>query len=75
MITEPNSTPEQRAAQVRSFRLSMISGVVFAIAFLAIGLIDVMRARATYGYVNIALAVLWLPIAWMNLSRLRKLSA
>lgn len=75
MITGPDLTPEQRARQLRSYRLSAISGVVFAIAFMAIGLIDVMRARASYGYINIALAALWFPVAWMNWSRLRKLSA
>lgn len=74
MITGPDLTAEQRAKLARSYRLSAISGVVFAVAFMVIGLVEVLRARGAAGYINIGLSILWLLVVWMNWSRLRKFS-
>jgi hypothetical protein len=38
-----------------------------------IGIGNFVEDRVFYGYFNIVLAALWLPAAWMNWSRLRKL--
>ena len=74
MITGPDLTAEQRAKLARSYRLSAISGVVFAVAFMIIGLVEVLLDRGTARYVTIGLSLLWLILSWVNWSRFRKFS-
>lgn len=73
MITGRDTTPEERRRYARSFHFNAVSGTIFAVIFIAIGVIDIARVhRQAYDYVQFAMGIAWLVIARANWVRWRK---